>query len=105
MARVTRLRDYIYEALGSETPYKVYVRPPRNTQLKYPCVIIKEDNSKVKHADDQIFMKHKKYTLTVITPDELDETYDILEETLKYCRYENQFISDNLYHYKLVIYY
>lgn len=103
--RIDKVIDYIYDTLGSDTTYKVYGRPPRNIQLEYPCVIISEDNSRVRHADNIVYIKKKKYTLTVITRDESDETYDMLEEKLKYCKYENRFISDNLYHYKLILYY
>lgn len=103
--RLYKLVDYIYDTLGSDTVYTVYGRAPRNVQLKYPCVIIKEDNSKLKHADDKRYFNMKKYSLTVVTDDESDETYDFLEKELKYCRYENNFISNNLYHYKLTLYY
>ena len=103
--RIDKVRDYICDILGSNTDYTVYVRPPRNVQLNYPCVIIAEDNSRVRHADNMIYIKKKKYTLTVITRDDSDETYDFLEENLRYCKYQNRFISDNLYHYKLILYY
>lgn len=102
---LTSLINHIYDILGSKTKYTVYGKPPGNTTLEYPCIIIRLDNSHTKRADNKIYLKRKKYTLTVITKDIFDITYDKLEEELDYCRFENQFISDNLYHYKLVLYY
>jgi len=99
------LIDRLYDILGAETKYTVYGKAPANTTLQYPCIVIKHDNNHDRRADNQIFFKRKKYTLTVITKDILDTTYDLIEESLPYCRVENNFINDNLYHYKLVLYY
>lgn len=99
------LIDLIYDILGEKTKYTVYGKAPANTTLEYPCVVIKLDNSHTRRADDKVYMRRKRYTLTIITKDIFDTTYDLLEEELPYCRFENDWITDNLYHYKLVLYY
>lgn len=99
------LIDRIYDILGAETKYTVYGKSPTNTTLEYPCIVIRYDNNHTRRADNGVYMKRKKYTLTVITKDIFDTTHDLLEEKLPYCRVENTFISDDLYHYKLVLYY
>lgn len=105
MGTLTDLIDTIYNVLGEDTPYTVYGKAPENTALSYPCIMIKLDNNHARRADDRPYMKLKKYTLTVITKDVFDTTYDLLEDHIPYCRFENNFISDQLYHYKLVLYY
>lgn len=105
MGTLPELIDKLYEILGENTKYTVYGKAPTNTTLSYPCIIIKLDTSHVRKADDVSYMKRKKYTLTLITTDILDTTYDLLEDNLPYCRFENNYISDQLYHYKLALYY
>lgn len=105
MGTLTDLINKLYDILGENTKYTVYGKPPTNTSLSYPCIIISLDNSHTRRANDKVYMKSHKYTLTVITKDIFDDTYDLLEDNLQYCRFESKFISDNLYHYKLVLYF
>lgn len=105
MGSLTELIDDVYNLLGSETTYTVYGKPPENVSLSYPCIIISLDSSHTRRADDRTYMKLKKYTFTVITKDVFDTTYDLLEDHFPYCRFENNYITDELYHYKLSIYY
>lgn len=105
MGTLPELIDKLYEVLGENTEYTVYGKAPTNTTLSYPCIVIKLDTDHVRRADNRPYMKLKKYTLTLITSDIFDTTYDTLVDNLPYCRFENNYISDQLYHYKLVLYY
>lgn len=105
MGTLPDLIDKLYEVLGENTEYTVYGKAPTNTTLSYPCIVIKLDTDHVRRADNRPYMKLKKYTLTLITSDIFDNTYDKLVDNLPYCRFENNYISDQLYHYKLVLYY
>lgn len=106
MGTLTELIGKFYDILGDNTKnYKVYGKPPTNTQLSYPCIIIQLDNSHIRKADECNYLKRKKYSITVITKDIFDTTYDDIEDGFQYCRLQNDYISDELYHYKMVLYF
>lgn len=99
---IQHLND-ILEEEGHEC--KVYGQPPSNVRMVYPCIVIEENNSKIRHANNSIYKRMKHYTLTVISKDILDTTADDLEVDLAYCKYENHFVTDGLYHKKLSLYF
>ena len=105
MGTLPDLIDKLYDILGENTKYTVYGKAPTNTRLEYPCIVIRLDNSHTRRADDLPYLKLKKYTLTIVTNDIFDTTYDLLEDSLQYCRMENNYIVDELYHYKMVLYF
>lgn len=103
---LTELIEHLNDILEKEGHnYKVYGQPPANVRMIYPCIVIEEDNSKIRHANNKIYKRMKKYTLTVISKDILDTTADDLEYDLEYCKYENSFVTEGLYHKKLNLYF
>jgi hypothetical protein len=92
----------LYDVLRTICP-NVYYQPPENKKLKYPCIVYDLDNTPVLRADDRLYVRHKKYTVTVIDSDPYSTIPDLVLE-LPYCSHDRTFVTDNLYHYVLTLY-
>lgn len=49
--------------------HHVYFQPPKNTILKYPCIIYKLAGIQARHADNRHYIQKREYELTVIDRD------------------------------------
>lgn len=82
----------------------VYFQPPVNITLEYPCIVYKLYDKYVLYADGKPYRKMDVYELTFISrdPDWMgpDKAFDLFGHV----SYENEIISDNLYHQILHIY-
>ena len=81
----------------------VYFQPPTGTQLKFPCIVYNLSTANDVHADDQIYRRLYRYSLTYITKDPDDPKRDLIDN-LQYCSFDRVVASDNLYHYYYTIY-
>lgn len=101
MARREALHQILVSMLGSNY---VYFQPPESLKLHYPCIIYELSDDSVIHADDDKYLRKKRYTVTVIdkNPDSI-----IPDEIIKlrYCNFDRFFISDNLNHFAFTLYY
>lgn len=86
--------------LGSKN---VYFQAPTGTRLQYPCIIYNLANANDIHANDQIYRRLYRFTLTYITKDPDDPMRDKIDN-LRYCSFDRFFTSDNLNHYVYTIY-
>lgn len=95
------LHEKLVELLGSRN---VYFQPPENIKLKYPCIIYSFETVDVKKGNNKNYKKKKAYSLMLIHTDPDNEIYDKLVDLL-YCSLNNNYTSDNLYHYSFTLYY
>ena len=82
----------------------VYFQPPETVKLDYPCIIYELSVLESGHANNYPYLRNKRYTMTAITRDPLDELPHTLAD-LQYCRHDRSFTVDNLYHHVFTIYY
>lgn len=94
------LQTILEGLLGSKNVY--FQRP---SFLRYPCIIYERNNYDVAHADDLIYKKMVRYTVTLIgsLADNEAKIDSLLE--LQYCHYDRRFVSDNLYHDVFTLYF
>lgn len=101
MGSRTDLQEVFEELLGSK---HVYFQPPESIKLVYPCIIYSRSAPRTIFADDQIYSKKQRYTVTVLDkdPDSL-----IPEKVLQlpFCRFDRHFCADNLNHDIYDLYY
>lgn len=101
MAPRTELHEILVGILGSRN---VYFQPPSNIRLKYPAIVYEHSRYSVVPADDDLYLLHTAYTLTLIEHDpDSSKVIDLLR--LPYCSHDRSFVSDNLYHNTFTIYY
>lgn len=83
----------------------VYLQPPENYKLQYPCVLYTPEVGNVTKANNRIYKYDKCYTLTFIYPDFRENIETIFLSAFEYCTLNRMFVSDNLYHYVFTIYF
>lgn len=95
------LQALLEELLGSRN---VYYQPPESVKMRYPAIVYERSKIEQRHANDSTYIQSRVYELTVIDDDPESE---IVEKValLPMCRYDRQFVSDNLYHDTFTIYF
>lgn len=88
-----------------ESKYKVYWQQPTGTKMSYPCLIYEMNTINHLFGDNLGYRNLKRYNLTLIGKEPDNDV--LLEAFLKlpYCSFDRRFISDNLYHDVLELYY
>ena len=96
-----KLQSELEEILGSKN---VYYQPPNNLTMSYPCIRYALEGYDVSKADDVTYKNIKRYEVIVIS-----KTVDhpAVEKILQMsmCSFDRQYISENLYHYVLTLYF
>lgn len=75
----------------------VYFQPPASLIMKYPCVVYKFDGIDTDYADDIPYRLEKRYQVTYIYKNP-DSEVPMAIASLQKCRFDRNFVSDNLYH-------
>ncbi len=101
MASRLELQTKLEELLGSR---HVYYQPPSTVKMEYPAIRYSSNDIDIKKADNVNYMSTKQYTVTVIDKRPDNSVIDKLLG-LQYCSYDRQYISDNLYHDVLTLYF
>lgn len=84
---------------------KVYYQPPENIKLQYPCIVVEMSNALVDYADNNPYLKHKRYSLTLMCLDaDNDEYVDKLLD-LPMNTFDRRFINERIVHDVFNIYY
>lgn len=95
------LQNKLEEILGSKN---VYYQPPESLKMNYPAIRYSKDGIDSTKADDINYLNHKRYEIIVIDrrPDN-----SVIDELLKLpmCSYDRPYVSDNLHHDVLTLYY
>lgn len=97
----TEFHDILVALLGSSN---VYFQPPTGFKMTYPCIVYNRNNFRMTSADNQPYMEHIRYSVTVI-----DSNPDS-EVVLKMARqpmtsFERHFASEGLNHDVFVSHY
>ncbi len=95
------LHKLLTELFGSTN---VYYNPPDSVKMKYPAIRYSVNNIDKKVADNAPYFIAKNYKLVVIDSKPDNAVIDKLLQ-LPYCSFNTHYISDNLNHDVLSIYY
>lgn len=96
-----KLHEILVTVLGSR---HVYFQPPENIKLTYPCIVYGLSGTDTRFADNKLYTRFKRYTITVIDENPDSEIPDKIAE-LPMCRFDRHFTSDNLNHYSFDLYF
>lgn len=100
MNRRIELHHKLEKILGSKN---VYFQPPTGLKISFPCVVYNLATANDVHADNRIYRRLYRYTMTYITKDPDDPKRDAFDD-MQYCAFDRFFVSDNLNHYVYTIY-
>lgn len=82
----------------------VYFQPPNNIQMQYPCIVYTREGSYVAFANNEKFVRDKRYQIMVIDRDPDSILPDKVEE-LAYCQFDRFFTADNLNHWVFTLFF
>lgn len=101
MDRRLELHEKLCELLGSRN---VYYQPPETQKMVYPAIRYSKSDIDGRYADDRTYKKMTRYEIIVI-----DKKPDnpVIEQLLEfpYCSYDRHYVSENLNHDSLTLYY
>lgn len=96
-----KLQSELEKLLGNR---HVYYQPPESLKIEYPAILYSKNNIDSRHADNTRYSFLTRYTITVIDkkPDNI-----VIDKLLSipYCSFDRHYISDNLNHDTLTLYY
>lgn len=101
MDRRLQLHEVLCNVLGSRN---VYFQPPPNIQMQYPAIVYQRSVVSTEFADDNPYMRRKRYQVTHISRDPDDPTPDKIG-ALPMCVHSTFFTSENLNHDIFFIYF
>ena len=95
------LHEMLKDMLGSSN---VYYQPPESEKMEYPAIRYSKSNIESRYANDTKYSLMDRYELIVISkrPD-----HPVIKKLLMlpYCSYDRSYVSDNLNHDVLILYY
>ena len=101
MASRIKLHDKLKELLGSGN---VYYQPPAKTNMSYDAIRYSLSRKDSKFADDRRYKNMNRYEVIVISRLPDPEVVDKILE-LPYSAFDRHYVSDNLNHYSITLYY
>ena len=101
MDRRLELQTKLEELLGSRN---VYYQPPENLKMEYPAIRYSKSNISSRHADDMKYSNVTRYEIIVIDKRPDNEVIDKILQ-LSYSSYDRHYVSDNLNHDAITLYY
>lgn len=101
MDRRLKLHELLCGILGSRN---VYFQPPSNVKMQYDAIVYSRSNIENRHANNNVYKQNDAYELTAIYE---DPDSDIVRKIslLPRCRFDRQYVSENLNHAVFTLYY
>jgi hypothetical protein len=101
MATRQQLQKILEEMLNSRN---VYYQPPESITMAYPAIRYALTNINTKYANNQAYKNLRCYEIIVISKAPDNPVVDKILG-LPYCSYSRHYVSDNLHHDVLSLYY
>lgn len=101
MGQRVKLQQILEEILGSKN---VYYQPPENVRMNYPAIRYSKEGIDSKFANNSKYINTKRYQITLIDRRPDNSAIDKILN-LPLSSYDRHFISDNLHHDVITIYY
>ena len=96
------MHEELCELLGSKN---VYFQPPETIKLKYPCIVYSKASPNIKRANDGIYKGTNRYNIVHIDVDPDSGMPDKILHHFQMCSFDRAYISNNLNHNALSLYY
>jgi len=87
------------------SPNRAYFQPPASIMLTYPCIIYELSNIDSKYADNRTYRNLRKYTVTYIDENPDNTMSETLLNSFERASFDRRFVSENLYHDVITLYF
>lgn len=101
-ARRLQLQKKMKEELPSLKA--VYFQPPKEMHMQYPCIRYSWDGQFVKTADDQMYIRRRRYSVTIIDANPDSDIPQEFEKVFPLASFDRPYVADNLHHWVYSIY-
>lgn len=95
------LQTFLENLTGSRN---VYFQPPENVKLKYPATVYSRTRIDGTFANNDVYKLDHAYQVVYIHHDPDDPMIDVFAQ-IPTCRFQREYVSDNLYHDVFIIYF
>lgn len=102
MASRLKLHEVFCEILNNRN---VYFKPPNNLIMTYPCIRYALSGVDIRCANNRLYKRYNEYEVIVIDKDPDSKIYNEVLEYFPMCSFIRSYISDNLNHTVLKLYY
>ncbi|MBQ0088386.1 MAG: hypothetical protein KBT27_03515 [Prevotellaceae bacterium] len=102
MTQSDKLRLRVIELTGLKN---VYIEPPENFKMQYPCVRISRSSGYTQFANNMPYTHKRSYRLLLIDYDPESKYYKPLIMGLPMIRMNRHYVADNLHHDDMIIYF
>lgn len=99
---MAKTRQDLQNFLKTKTA-NVYFQPPENVKIKYPCIVYSRTRIDNTFANNEVYRLDHAYQLVYIHTNPDDPMIDVLAQ-LPTCRFQREYVSDQLYHDVFIIY-
>lgn len=83
----------------------VYFQPPPTIKLTYPCIVYNLEKPMVERADNIRYKVTNCYSIKYITTDPDTTVGETIANSFDCCEINRYYVSDNLTHVSLTLYY
>lgn len=97
-----KLREEVIEKTGLKN---VYIDPPENVRMSYPCVRITRSSGYTQFAENMPYHHTKSYRMVLIDHDPESPYYDKIVMGFPMCRFNRHYVADGLHCDDFIIYY
>lgn len=101
MASRLELQSKLEELLGTRN---VYYQPPESLKINYPAIIYSRNDVDSRYANDLPYMLSKSYEIIVVDKKADNSVIDAILQ-LPYSSYDRHYVSDNLHHDVIELYF
>lgn len=102
MASRAYLHEELCTLLGTRN---VYFNPPESVKLKFPCIVYSRSGVYKRDANDRMYTTTNRYTVTCIDSNPDSNLPDQIIAHFPMCSFDRAFVSDNLNHNVITLYY
>ena len=99
MASRLSLQTRLETILGERN---VYFQPPESIKMNYPAIVYALEDIENAHADNGVYLSHKRYSLTVIDKNPDSQFVDMVA-ALPTCQFNRHYKSENMNHWNFSI--
>lgn len=84
---------------------KVYFQPPENIRMEYPCIRYYRTRPSVDRANDRVYRFTQCYELITIDTNPDAQTARYIVENFQMAEVGTTYVSENLYHTPITLYF
>lgn len=100
-----RKSRYIYDRLKEIGVENVYIDPPENIVMKYPCCRVRVQGGRARYSDNSTHIFTPSWELIYISYEPDDDFMMKIMMTFSRITFQRHYTADGLHHYSYTLYY